>query len=256
MVDRNTQRLIEKLIDDSINKKEGKTLSKRIETDVSLKREYELRNELETIVAEREFFLLRQKLQLASAAASQTITSNDQTLGRVNLKRYLYYAAAFTGIAIGGWVTSSIIHKGVDPTKLYVENFQPYPAVTVVRSGGVLTLDSIFFSAMLSYQSGDYNSAIVDFNRIVEGNPNANTVKFYLGITYMELLDFEKARENLLPVAESNSLFRDQALWYCGLCYLGEHNVEKAKTILTDLSNTDSPMKQKSIELLKVLAND
>lgn len=255
MIDRNTQRLIEKLIDGSISKKEGQTLSNKIETDVSLKREFELRKELETIAAEEDIFQLRQKLQLVAASTSNSLVSRGHTFKKVNIRRYLYYAAALSGITLGGWGALTLTNKTVDPTKVYLDNFQPYPAVTVVRSGGELNLDSIFFSAMLSYQKGDYNSAIVDFKKVIEIDPNAFTVQFYLGITYMELLDFEKAHENLITVAESNSLFRDQALWYCGLCYLGEFKVEKAKTIFLNLSNSNSPLGQKATNLLRDLSN-
>ncbi|NVO08734.1 MAG: tetratricopeptide repeat protein [Bacteroidales bacterium] len=256
MIDRNTQRLIEKLIDGSISKKEGQTLSSKIETDVSLKREFELRKELETIVAEEEFFQLRQKLQLVAASTSNSLVRKGSTFNKISVRKYLYYAATFSGIALGGWGALTLTHKTTDPTNIYLENFQPYPAVTVVRSGGELNLDSIFFSAMLSYQRGDYNSAIVDFRKVIEINPNAFTVQFYLGITYMELLDFEKAHENLMVVAKSNSLFRDQALWYCGLCYLGEFKVEKAKTIFSNLSNSTSPLGQKATKLLSDLSNE
>jgi tetratricopeptide (TPR) repeat protein len=256
-ISKGCQRLIEKYIDGSISGKEGKELMKRFEADNLLKQEYELRKALESIVAEREYYLLRQKLNIASTFTIDQSIEIERNPGKANLRKYLYYAAAFTGIAVGGWVTSSILsHKDIDPTKLFLENFEPYPAYRAVRSGSELNSDGVIFKAMLAYQNGDYQNAIIDFKQIVEGNPNSNTIKFYLGISYMELYDFENARVNLMSVAESNSLFKEQALWYCGLCFLGEGNIDEAKSIFIKPSKTDSPLRQKSIALLEIFTEN
>lgn len=255
MGDRNNERLIEKYIDGSINSNDRANLLERMNNDRSLEKEFDLRKKLESIPAEREFYNLRKKLIIASVIASnQSVSVNS--LDRIKIRKYLYYAAAFTGITIGGWAASSMFNKEMDPTKLYLDNFEPYPPVRVVRSGGELSSDSLFFRAMLAYQSGDYNSATIDFRKVLNGDPNANTIRFYLGISHMELLEFDKARECLEVVAESNSLFKDQALWYCGLSYLGERDIDKAKEILTKLSILESPISTKANVLLKEIADE
>jgi|GEM_PF-1290973 len=250
----NTIRLLEKRVDGSITVDESRWLNERMEADIGLRRELRFRQELEKVSAEAEIDTLRQQLVGAWMETQQLDINNrelEYRFGRI--KKYFYAAATLAGITAGGIGINSALNSSATPTALYAENFEPYPPVRVVRSNGELSSDSIFFRGMVAYQSGYFNSSKDDFETLVKSGDTSTTVRFYLGVSYMELKDFEKARMILNEVAQTNSLFKEQSIWYTGLCHLGDGNVLEAKDALKQLLNLGTPISTKAELLLKEL---
>jgi tetratricopeptide (TPR) repeat protein len=59
---------------------------------------------------------------------------------------------------------------------------------------------------------------------------------FYLGISYIEVGRFEDAISTLEPIANKESEFSQQTLWYLGLLHLRINEEEKAKQYLKRLN--------------------
>ncbi|HUX52956.1 MAG TPA: tetratricopeptide repeat protein [Williamwhitmania sp.] len=250
----NAIRLLEKRIDGSITAEEAGWLNQRMEVDVTLQRELRFRQELEKLSAEAEIDRLRQELVGAWMDTQRLDLTNSELEYRFSrIKKYFYAAATLAGLTAGGIGIHSALSNGANPTALYAENFEPYPPVRVVRSNGELSSDSLFFRGMIAYQSGYFNTSKDDFETLMKSGNTSTTVRFYLGVSYMELNDFGKAREALNAVAQANSLFKEQSIWYTGLCYLGEGNVADARKALSELVNSGTPISAKAEQLLKKL---
>lgn len=250
----NAVRLLEKRIDGSITVEEASWLNQRLEVDVGLQRELRFRQELEQVLAEAEIDMLRQQLVETWMDNQRLDLSNSESEYRFSrIKKYFYAAATLAGITAGGIGIHSALDNATTPTALYAENFEPYPPVRVVRSSGELSSDSLFFRGMIAYQSGYFNTSRDDFEALVQNGDASTTVRFYLGVSYMELNDFGKARKALNAVSQTNSLFKEQSIWYTGLCYLGEGRVKEARNALSQLLNSGTPISARAEQLLKKL---
>ncbi|SDC80172.1 tetratricopeptide repeat protein [Williamwhitmania taraxaci] len=247
----NAIRLLEKRIDGTISKDEANWLAQRLAVDFSLRREFRFRKELESIVGEVEIDRLRQRLAVAWQENNSLQSTHQENLQRFSrFKRYFYAAATLAGIAAGGLAMHATFLTKETPVALYAQHFEPYPPVRIVRTGGGLSSESHFFRGMIAYQGGFYATAADDFESLVKGGDTSVTVKFYLGLSYMELGRFAEARQSLEHVTTSGSLFVDQSVWYLALCHLAEENSEAAQKLLVKLATSDSPMSAKATALL------
>ena len=248
----NAIRLIEKRIDGSITMAEASWLEQRLSGDASLRQELKFRNELESIAAEVEVDFLRQHLAIAwGERNSQQLKHDRDSLGFSRFKRYFYAAATLAGITAGGLVMHSALQPKETSVGLYAQHFEPYPPVRIVRSGGELSSESYFFRGMIAYRAGYYTTASDDFEALVRSGDTSTTVRFYLGVSYMELGRFSEARNYLQTVTNSGSLFVDQSVWYTALCCLAEGNLGEARKLLDKLASSDTPMSVKASELIK-----
>lgn len=241
---------MERQIEGSLTRDDQRLLSDMLEKDVSLQHEFLIRKEVEKLFQDKELFELRERLNHAYEVS--TLEHDERQKQR---HRFYYYAAAITGITLGGVVTYSLIHGNRDAVKLYAENFKPYPAYNTYRSGNQAPLDTLLFNAMFYYQNKDYPSAIKEFEALLKKESSNLAVRFYLGVSCMEVGQFEEARTNLKMVAESVSLFREQAQWYIALTYLGENKTEEAKVALISIAQGKTSLHQKALEILNKIEN-
>jgi len=250
----NAIRLIEKRIDGTITRAEATWLSQRLNVDVALRQELKFRKELESIAGEVEIDLLRQRLAAAWQENNLLQGTHDENVQRFSrLKRYFYAAATLAGITAGGLGLHSVLSPTETPVALYAQHFAPYPPVRIVRSEGALSNESQFFRGMIAYQSGYYHTAAEDFETLVKNGDTSTTVRFYLGVSYMELGHFGEARKLLKTVTDSGSLFVEQSVWYTALCYLAEGNPGEARKLLDQLASSETPMSAKANSLLNKL---
>lgn len=247
----NAIRLLEKHIDGSISLLELDWLRQRLVVDPTLRKELQFRQELEAIAGEAEIDFLRNKLAIAWQENDAFQTSHSANLKRFsNIKRYFYAAATLAGVTAGGLGLYSVV-KPADTSKvLFAQNFEAYPPVRMVRSGEEISSESHFFRGMIAYQSGYYNTSVDDFEYLIKSGDNSTTVKFYLGVSYMELGRFSEARQTLKDVTSSGSLFVEQSVWYTALCYLAERDIPQARALLDSLSSSETSMAGKAKKLL------
>ena len=247
----NAIRLLEKRIDGTISVRESEWLMQRMKIDASLKQELNFRMELENIASEAEIDFLRHKLAIAwqeNDAFQTSHTTNSKHFS--SLKRYFYAAATLAGVTAGGLGLHTILKPADTTNVLFAQHFAAYPPVRVVRSGEEISSESQFFRGMIAYQSGYYNTSVDDFESLVKSGDTSTTVKFYLGVSYMELGRFSEARQTLKDVTNSGSLFVEQSVWYTALCYVAEGDVKQARSLLDSLSLSETSMASKAKKLL------
>jgi hypothetical protein len=135
---------------------------------------------------------------------------------------------------------------------LFSEYFKPYPnMVPLVRgeeSAGTLE------SAMIEYESENYLGTLRILQNLLQSEPGNDTVNFYAGTSSLCLNNTKSAILYLRKVAENkNNDLADRALWYLGLAYLKENNIDAAKTSFNILCAKDNTFKKKSIEIVNHL---
>jgi len=250
----NAIRLLEKHIDGTISIRESEWLMQQMKDNPSLKQELNFRIDLESIAGEAEIDFLRHKLAIAWQENDALQTSHTSDLKHFSrLKKYFYAAATLAGVTAGGLGLHTMLKPADTANLLFAQHFEAYPPVRVVRSGEEISSESQFFRGMIAYQAGYYNTSVDDFESLVKSGDTSTTVKFYLGVSYMELGRFDEARQTLKDVTISGSLFVEQSVWYTALCYVAEGDIANARSLLDSLSSSETSMAEKAKGLLEKL---
>lgn len=253
---RTTEYLMEKYLDSAMLLEEKEELKHRIRENPHLKRELLLRNEINQLAMEDEIFNLRAKLNLAQESSVDYERSSITWLSSNRTRKLFYAAATFTGIALGSWAILSGGNPGIKPETIYQENFSPYPPVIVYRDGSMDDYDTGFLSTMNLYYGAKYSLAAKSLEELLENDPSSVTIKFYLGVTYMQLEKYSESRDLFNEIINGDSFFVEQAFWYKGLGYLAEKDTENAINTLGALSRMGGQYALKANQLIDQISKD
>jgi predicted Zn-dependent protease len=106
--------------------------------------------------------------------------------------------------------------------------------------------------AMTKYREGDYNSALVLFNEILDKDPSNIYIRYYSGLASIEANQNEKAiGEFKYIIDQKNNLFVENAQWYLALSYLKNNQVKDAKSLLVQINNSSNPHNKEASQILK-----
>lgn len=130
---------------------------------------------------------------------------------------------------------------------LYAAYYQKYPNVVspLTRSEETPSEKEKLFQ---DYEKGDYSLAISGL-----GSLDSDTASFYLGLSFLEMGDYEKAAFILSSEGYSNSSFSLYAKWYRALALLEMEKEAEAKLLLEGLEKEDFPLAENVHLLLKDL---
>lgn len=108
------------------------------------------------------------------------------------------------------------------------------------------------------YLSGEYPSAIKLFNKVADGSEYYSDAIFFTALSYYQEKKYDQFF-SLLDSTEHNTTpkLQQQLLWYKGLIYLEQQEIDKASNIFEDLSTADSELGNNSKGILqKIKASD
>jgi tetratricopeptide (TPR) repeat protein len=250
---RTTDYLIEKHLDSTISEVEMRMLNERMLINPSLQKELALRHEINQMAIEDDIYHLRAKLNKASAFVEG---NHENRFVSHRTKRVFYAAATIAGITVGSWAVFSGGGQEQNFDDIYRKSFIPYPPVTVFRQGNITTPDDDFFSTMRFYQDSHFAEAAAGLEKLLEINPGSATIQFYLGISYMELQKFNDSHRLFDELISGDSFFVEQAIWYKGLIYIAQGNIDMACNTLDKLAAYENPYTLESASLIKKLKQD
>lgn len=162
------------------------------------------------------------------------------------MKRIIAIAASLLIVAAGIWFFTRN-RSSVDPNAVFARNYQPQQEVQRAKNiiatlesyglAGAPTDSDSLRQALQLYEDGKYEDALALLNSLRQSHPENDTVQYYLGVIYMSRGLYAKAIELLLPLSESASALKNDALWNLGLCYLKtESGLDEAREAFTKLS--------------------
>jgi TolA-binding protein len=175
---------------------------------------------------------------------------NKSGTGRIRIISYISLAAAsIIGVV---FLVRSLIPSH-DPDKIFSEYYEPYDAVlSVTRSPEKPGTESLR-SALGSYKSANYQAAAAGFSAAILSEGVSDSRMFYLGISQIELKDFNTAINLLELVAQGQSEFAKEATWYLGLVCLKTGNKAKASGCFEILAQTPGYYRDRSEKILRLL---
>ncbi len=111
--------------------------------------------------------------------------------------------------------------------------------------------DANLKQAQEAFNAKEYKSAISFFEKVTNENLVEEGNLFY-AISLLEDNKYEKAEVLLTKIKESNSVYKEKAIWYLGLSKLKQKKYDECESILQLLSN-EADDYDKAQEILKKL---
>jgi len=166
------------------------------------------------------------------------------------LTRYLSLSAA---ALLGAFLVIRTLLPSDNSGKIFTSYYEPLKAISPVTRNTDNAISTSYISAINSYKSGDYQSASLGFEASLEKDPSSVSSRFFLGMTYIETGDYEKAIDILSAVASSSGEYVKEARWYLGLTYLKTGNKTKASECFDKLAGSPGFYSERSAKILRRL---
>ena len=165
------------------------------------------------------------------------------------LKTWHLAAASFSLILVVGGLWYILSNKPYSTEKLVTKYYKPAHPINQIRSVDISSGDALS-QAFKHYKQNDFNSALKYFRSL----DNQITAKFYSGVCFIELEDFNKAIESFaFVVNDKDNLYVEQADWYLGLIYLMNNQRQMAIAQFEHIANGDSYYASQAEEIRKYL---
>jgi len=121
----------------------------------------------------------------------------------------------------------------------------------VVR-GDADGVTAVYEDAVKAFNNKEYASATAVLRQLSGREPDILQYRYYLGLSLMGERKFEDAAEQLLPLADGESIFRPEANYYLAVAY---HELGRPKDAKTRLESIDRKAKvyERAQKLLKNL---
>jgi predicted negative regulator of RcsB-dependent stress response len=249
-------------LDGEMNGEEKRLFEKELVGDKALKESKQLMEEIDRAIDDDRLFAFKEKLketnELYCAISSKEYVvgiDNNETKRKINFRFHWKYAAAVVTFLI---VISTVIFNFSRSTndKIFASYYDRYEAnYESARShnrGITSNKVSNLISAVQFYDQGNNNGAIQLLEEIIKNEADNIPAHFFLGLSFIETKNYNKAIENLSFVITKNDFtFIEHAKWYLALCYVKSDQVDRAFPILKDIVNSDNYHKAKALDLLK-----
>ncbi len=238
---------LESYFSDEMDANERKAFLELLEQNLELKKEFEANVVIYRQMEDTELMELKDKLEKIS---------KEQTDKKAKQRRlsitYIVAASMALLLSFGVLLNRSNLQQN-ELAVLYTEYYEVYKVSQNFRSWKQIENKSLV-KALNLYEKADYKNARLEFEKILRGDPTNFAIKFYLGITYIETGEPEKAISLFDELAkDKGNLFLEQAEWYLGICYLKTEKKTKALGQFTQIAASDGFFKDKAKEILDKL---
>lgn len=122
----------------------------------------------------------------------------------------------------------------------------------VVRGGELI--ENHYEQARDYYKNKEFKSARGQLDVLLEAEPDNLQYHFYKAMTFYAEEDWQGALSELMPLAAGESVFKDEARYYKGICYYRLGEIETAVSTLAEIEET-SPIYDKATKLRKSWRN-
>ncbi|MBI9037327.1 MAG: tetratricopeptide repeat protein [Bacteroidales bacterium] len=245
---------IEDYLRGNLSEAERKLFEDKLKTDTDFAEEFELNKRIENAIANDEIDNFRETLKNIHKKLyneSETEISGTKKLFNTALK-YWKIAAVVLIILIPLTVVMYImIHDSSSNSNLFYQNYERYPAISENRSINKIINDSIFSEGLKCYKNGDFTNAVGYFKNVVENEDNNVAAQFFLGISYIEITNYNRAINSFEDVIEKDdTLYSQQSEWYLALCLIKIGKTNDAKSVLQRIIDNEGYYFSKAGKLL------
>lgn len=237
---------LEDYIDGHLSQDELQDLLNEMNLSFDMTQEATFRKEINEALRDKSFLEFKELLgERGGSNPSQSMFNFKKDV----LKTWHLAAASFALILVAGGLYYILSNKPYSTEKLVSKYYKPAGPILQVRSVEV-NADDALKEAFSFYQQNDYTNALKYFNSL----DNQITAKFYSGVCYIELEQYNKAINSFeYVINDQDNLFVEQAEWYLGLIYLMNNQKNQAMDQFKKISSSDSFYSAQAEEILKYL---
>lgn len=236
--------LIEEFLDGNLKSKGIQLFLQQKEKDSQFAEEYAIRLEMNEAIRDKEFIEFRNMLD--DNRNRFTKKSPFLSARRDVLKSWHLAAASFSLVVVAGGLWYLLSNQAATTDKIVSKYYKPASPINQVRSAKMNTEESMK-EAFSLYRENNFESALIYFNTI----GNQITAKFYSGICYIEMKDYNKAIESFKYIVEDNdNLFVEHSEWYLGIIHLMNNQTDEAIVQFNKISEGDSSYAVKAKDIL------
>lgn len=230
---------IDKYLNKEMNAEEIKIFEDQLKTDKALYEAFKLENDIRKVYADEEWGIgKRRVLKTDKATQLKSFYSSDEAVKlrdtittviseeKKTVKRRLFLksVAVAASIAIITSISYTLFHSSPNYSNLYNTYFESEvnSLPSIIDRGG--NAKNLLIQGQLLFEEKNYKEAVkifVLYQEASKGEINALSY-IYNGLSYIELKDFEKAKDQFLLLEKSNTLQSKKATWLQVLVYLKE----------------------------------
>ncbi len=163
------------------------------------------------------------------------------------------YTSLAAAAIIGAVLLIRSLLPSDDPQKIFRKYYEPFNAVSSVTRSSGTSENERFTDAVGSYKSGDYQAAAIGFSEAVFNGSVSYSASFFLGITEIELGNYNKAIDLLSEVMNRPVEYAKESTWYLGLAYIKSGNKVKASECFEILARSPGFYSDRSEKILRRL---
>jgi TolA-binding protein len=171
-------------------------------------------------------------------------------LSKSIITRYTSLAAA---AIVGAVLLLRSLLPSDDPQKIFNKYYEPFNVVSSITRSTSAGESKSFSNAIGSYESGDYKAAAAGFSEAMLNGTVSFSAGFFLGISEIELENYNKAIELLNGIIKQKSEFTKEATWYLGLVYIKSGYKVKASECFELLARSPGFYSARSEKILRLL---
>jgi TolA-binding protein len=192
-----------------------------------------------------------------AGAIKEGISSERHTVERKRRLFDLSIATRYTSLAAAAVIAAVLLIRSLipsdDPQKIFSKYYEPFDAASSVTRGTVTDESKVLTGAIANYKSGEYQAAASGFTIAMFSGTESISAIFYLGITELELGNYDRAINLLNKVANQKNTYAKEAAWYLGLAYIKSGNKIKASEYFELLSRSEGFYSSRSENILRLL---
>lgn len=177
-----------------------------------------------------------------------TLTAERNIGKRTLLIRYVSLSAA---AVLGAFLMIKTLVPASGTENLFDKYYEPFNAVSPVTRSLTDNSDMNYQTAIENYKKGNYQSAALGFSNAISAYPSNREPLLYLGITEVELDNYDKAIAILSDISGSSGEYGKEAKWYLGLTYLKTGDKDKAYECFKMLSQRPGYYCKRSEKILR-----
>jgi TolA-binding protein len=194
---------------------------------------------------------IKQSLDSEKDNSELEIVHNKRSdLQKYTVIRIISLSAA---VLIAGFVLIKTLIPSDNPEKLFASYYKPFNIESPVTREYNSDFSDQYAEAINMYKQGKYDLAAPLFNALVQKDTSNITASFYLGITQLELRNYEQAITQLSKSISKPQEFTKEAQWYLGLSYLKTGEKTKAIPYFEILSESEGFYQDQAKKLLRRL---
>jgi len=256
-------RLIESYLQETLSVDEKKDFLNRVESDAEFKKKFLFEKQLFQTLSEKEWGFGNHNPKDVKAYRKLFESEETKELERMiksvntdyqkskkqhNLTKWIYSSAAMIALLISVY---ALFFKSVSTQELYAEYIEKTELPSLIVRGenqNKLALAQQYF------ENSEYDKALEIFKKEIENTKIQDaTIYLYIGISQLELNQFDDAEKTFDLLIESDLIDAPKGKWYKALTYIKRNDIDKAKELLNEIIETSSYNSEQAKNLLQEL---